>query len=68
MYESLKWWFDRVFYVHAVKINVKHNSFSRVLLSAFPFQNNIFKGLVREYHHNVQLIIGYIGGGGLIWV
>ena len=41
---------------------LKHNSFSRVLLSAFLFlfQNNVFKGLFREYHHNVQIISHYV--------
>ena len=41
---------------------LKHNSFSRVLLSAFPFllQNNVFYGLFRENHHNVQIIPHYV--------
>ena len=39
---------------------LKNNSFSRVLLSAFLFQNKVFKGLFRKYRHNVQIIPHYV--------
>ena len=39
---------------------LKDNSFSRVLPSAFLFQNKVVKGLSRKYRHNVLIIQHYV--------
>ena len=42
---------------------LKDNSFLRVLLSAFLFQNKVFKELFQKYCHNIQIIPHYVRSG-----
>ena len=57
-FEMMFWW--GILCSCCFRSTLEHNSFLCVLMSAFLFQNDVFKGLFLEYHHNVQIIPRYV--------